>query len=131
MPRTESALLSKLSKSQITSTTYSGIFFIFSTYLPTYGLSTYSNLTDQDAAHLRITLQEKSDITEEVLTEVSVFFGMLYHLIEIFKGYDDFADELSEYFIITQWQSSSYTKSESEFGSAPSGLSFQFGFKST
>lgn len=74
--------------------------FLLSTFTASYGLSSYSNLTDQDAKHLRITLQEKSDLTEEVLTEVSVFFGMLYHLIEIFKGYDDFADELSEYFII-------------------------------
>ncbi|KAF8165029.1 hypothetical protein B0H34DRAFT_855483 [Crassisporium funariophilum] len=52
------------------------------------------NLTDQDAAHLHITLQEKADLIEEVLTEVSVYLGMLYHLIEAFKGHDDFADEL-------------------------------------
>jgi hypothetical protein len=54
------------------------------------------NLSDQDALHLRITLQEKGDLTEEILTEVSVYLGMLYHLIEIFKGHDDFADELSK-----------------------------------
>ncbi|KAF9057415.1 hypothetical protein BJ165DRAFT_1334998 [Panaeolus papilionaceus] len=52
------------------------------------------NLSDQDAAHLHITIQEKSDLIEEVLTEVSVYLGMLYHLIEVFKGHDDFADEL-------------------------------------
>lgn len=94
-------------------------------------LSFLSNLTDQDAAHLRITLQEKSDLTEEVVTEVSVFFGMLYHLIEIFKGYDDFADELSEYFIIIQHHSNSYGKLGSESRSASSCLSFQFGIEST
>ena len=33
---------------------------------------------------------------EELLTEISVYLGMLYHLVEVFKGYDDFADELSE-----------------------------------
>jgi len=32
---------------------------------------------------------------EEVLTEISVYLGMLYHLVEVFKGQDDFADELS------------------------------------
>ncbi|KAJ3516201.1 hypothetical protein NLJ89_g1274 [Agrocybe chaxingu] len=52
------------------------------------------SLSDQDAAHLHITLQEKADLIEEVLTEVSVYLGMLYHLIEVFKGHDDFADEL-------------------------------------
>ena len=36
---------------------------------------------------------------EEVLTEISVYLGMLYHLIEAFKGHDDFADELSTLFI--------------------------------
>lgn len=55
-----------------------------------------SNMTDQDAAHLRISLQDKNDLTEEVLTEVSVYFGMLYHLIEVFKSHADFADELSK-----------------------------------
>jgi len=59
----------------------------------------YSNLTDQDATHLRITPQDKNDLTEEVLTEASVYFGMLYHLIEVFKGHADFADELSKYFL--------------------------------
>ena len=42
-------------------------------------------------------MQDKSDLIEEVLTEVSVYLGMLYHLIEVFKGHDDFADELSEH----------------------------------
>ena len=33
---------------------------------------------------------------EEVTTELSVYLGMLYHMVEVFKGHDDFADELSE-----------------------------------
>lgn len=33
---------------------------------------------------------------EEVTTELSVYLGMMYHMVEIFKGHDDFADELSE-----------------------------------
>ncbi|TEB35348.1 hypothetical protein FA13DRAFT_1910340 [Coprinellus micaceus] len=53
-----------------------------------------SNLSDQEAAHYYISAQDKSDLMEEVLTEISVYLGMLYHLIEIFKGHDDFADEL-------------------------------------
>jgi len=57
----------------------------------------HSNLSDQDVIHLHITLQEKADLMEEVLTEVSVYLGMLYHLIEAFKGHDDFADELSTF----------------------------------
>lgn len=32
---------------------------------------------------------------EEVTTELSVYLGMLYHMVEVFKGHDDFADELS------------------------------------
>lgn len=34
---------------------------------------------------------------EEVTTELSVYLGMLYHMVEVFKGHDDFADELSTY----------------------------------
>jgi hypothetical protein len=56
----------------------------------------HSNISDQQAAHLHISLQDRADLIEEVLTEVSVYLGMLYHLIEVFKGHDDFADELSE-----------------------------------
>jgi hypothetical protein len=58
-------------------------------------LSCCSSLTDADAAHLRISASEKSDFIEEVTTEISVYLGMLYHLIEVFKGHDEFADELS------------------------------------
>ncbi|KDR83412.1 hypothetical protein GALMADRAFT_235517 [Galerina marginata CBS 339.88] len=52
------------------------------------------NISDQQAAHLHVSLQDRADLIEEVLTEVSVYLGMLYHLIEVFKGHDDFADEL-------------------------------------
>lgn len=57
-----------------------------------------SNISDQQAAHLHVTAQERADLIEEVLTEVSVYLGMLYHLIEVFKGHDDFADELSQWY---------------------------------
>ncbi|KAF9055024.1 N1221-domain-containing protein [Hymenopellis radicata] len=52
------------------------------------------SLSDADVAHLSISLEDKSNVLEEVLTELSVYIGMLYHLIEIFKGHEDFAEEL-------------------------------------
>ena len=55
-----------------------------------------SGLSDADAAHFNISAQEKADFMEEVTTELSVYFGMLYHMVEVFKGHDDFADELSK-----------------------------------
>ncbi|KAH9853582.1 hypothetical protein C2E23DRAFT_777268 [Lenzites betulinus] len=51
-------------------------------------------LSDADAAHFSISPQERSDFLEEVTTELSVYLGMLYHMVEVFKGHDDFADEL-------------------------------------
>ncbi|OJT13078.1 Striatin-interacting protein 1 -like protein [Trametes pubescens] len=52
-------------------------------------------LSDADAAHFSISPQERSDFLEEVTTELSVYLGMLYHMVEVFKGHDDFADELT------------------------------------
>ncbi|KAG1773964.1 hypothetical protein EDD22DRAFT_976044 [Suillus occidentalis] len=52
------------------------------------------SLSDVDTAHFQITPTEKADFLEEVTTEISVYLGMMYHLIEIFKERDDFADEL-------------------------------------
>lgn len=54
-----------------------------------------SGLSDQDATRFNISQADKSDLLEEILTELSVYFGMLYHLIEVFKGHEDFAEELS------------------------------------
>ncbi|CCL99446.1 uncharacterized protein FIBRA_01464 [Fibroporia radiculosa] len=51
-------------------------------------------LSDTDAARFNISAQEKADFMEEVTTELSVYLGMLYHMVEVFKGHDDFADEL-------------------------------------
>jgi hypothetical protein len=53
-------------------------------------------LSDADIAHFNISVQDRSDLLEEVNTEISVYLGMLYHLIEVFKGHEDFAEELSE-----------------------------------
>ncbi|KAF7313579.1 hypothetical protein HMN09_00514200 [Mycena chlorophos] len=54
-------------------------------------------LSDADAEQYHISAAEKADFIEEVTTEISVYLGMLYHLVEIFKGHDDFADELMSF----------------------------------
>ncbi|KAJ3572645.1 hypothetical protein NP233_g2951 [Leucocoprinus birnbaumii] len=51
-------------------------------------------LSDQDAIRFNIGLADKANLLEEILTELSVYFGMLYHLIEVFKGHEDFAEEI-------------------------------------
>ncbi|TFK55880.1 hypothetical protein OE88DRAFT_1652388 [Heliocybe sulcata] len=52
------------------------------------------NMSDADTSRFNITPGEKADFLEEVITEISVYLGMLYHLIEVCKGHDDFADEM-------------------------------------
>ncbi|KAJ7068021.1 hypothetical protein C8F01DRAFT_1334094 [Mycena amicta] len=54
-------------------------------------------LSDADAEQYHISAAEKADFIEEVTTEISVYLGMLYHLVEIYKGHDDFADELMSF----------------------------------
>jgi hypothetical protein len=69
---------------------------ILSYYFTDVFVATCSSLSDADAEHFHISATEKADFVEEVTTEISVYLGMLYHLIEVFKGHDDFADELSK-----------------------------------
>jgi hypothetical protein len=79
-----------------------------------------SSLSDADTAHFQITPAEKADFLEEVTTEMSVYLGMMYHLIEIFKERDDFADELSGYYT---WNASAkLIMIGSEHGSAVTSL---------
>ncbi|KAF8270983.1 N1221-domain-containing protein [Lactarius quietus] len=52
------------------------------------------SLSDADVARIQLSAEERSDLMEEITTEISVYLAMLYHLIEVFKGHDDFADEL-------------------------------------
>ncbi|KAK7061485.1 Striatin-interacting protein 1 [Favolaschia claudopus] len=54
-------------------------------------------LSDAEATHFHISPTEKADFIEEVTTEISVYLGMLYHLVEIFKTHDDFAEELMSF----------------------------------
>jgi hypothetical protein len=86
-----------------------------------------SSLSEQDAIHFQISAQDRADILEEVTTELSVYLGMLYHVIEVFKGHDDFADELSKYPLR---YSSLYlhTPLSSEFGPATARLPHQHCF---
>ena len=58
-------------------------------------LTARSGLQDQDLEHFNISVQDKNDLVEEVTTEISVYLGMIYHIVEVFKGHEDFADELS------------------------------------
>ncbi|KAF7433326.1 Factor arrest protein 11 [Pleurotus ostreatus] len=48
--------------------------------------------TDVDRYHLSV--DERSDVMEELTTEIHVYLGLLYHIVEVLKGNDDFADEL-------------------------------------
>ncbi|KZT12541.1 N1221-domain-containing protein [Laetiporus sulphureus 93-53] len=52
------------------------------------------SLSEAEAKRFNISEQEKMDFMEEVTTELSVYLGMLYHMVEVFKSHDDFADEL-------------------------------------
>ncbi|KAH8118350.1 hypothetical protein DFH11DRAFT_1540546 [Phellopilus nigrolimitatus] len=52
------------------------------------------SLSDADAFRFSISPAEKQDCIEEVNTELSVYFGILYFLIEVLKDSDDFAEEL-------------------------------------
>ena len=84
---------------QVPNTIYYGtgvLVYIDGVLLTHVFLYTFSSLSDADAAHFHISATEKADFIEEVTTEISVYLGMLYHLIEVFKGHDEFADELSE-----------------------------------
>ena len=57
-----------------------------------------SNLADSDMAHFNLSNAEKQEFVEEICTELSVYLGMLYFLIEVFKGDDEFGEELSRSF---------------------------------
>lgn len=53
-----------------------------------------SSLTDADLQRLGITEAEKQESLDDINTEVSFYCGMLYFLVQIFKGDEEFADEL-------------------------------------
>ena len=49
-----------------------------------------------DTQHFNISAAEKQESLEEVNTEVAVYCGMLYFLVQVFKGDDEFGEELSK-----------------------------------
>ncbi|KAJ8523011.1 hypothetical protein ONZ45_g544 [Pleurotus djamor] len=51
-------------------------------------------LSDSEADRLHISGDERSDFMEELTTEIHVYLGLLYHIVEVLKGNEDFADEL-------------------------------------
>ncbi|EJD01434.1 uncharacterized protein FOMMEDRAFT_126353 [Fomitiporia mediterranea MF3/22] len=53
-----------------------------------------SSLSDGDCYRFNISPQDRQDCIEEVNTELSVYFGILYFLIEVLKDSDEFAEEL-------------------------------------
>ncbi|TFY81816.1 hypothetical protein EWM64_g2205 [Hericium alpestre] len=53
-----------------------------------------SALSDTEVINIGLAPEQRSEFLEEITTEISVYLAMLYHLIEVFKGHDDFADEL-------------------------------------
>lgn len=52
-------------------------------------------MSDAEVTKVGIPAEQKGELVEEVITEISVYLGLLYHLIEALKGHEDFADELS------------------------------------
>jgi len=60
---------------------------------------------------------------EEITTEISVYLAMVYHLIEVFKGHDDFADELSKPSIFENREHARTVPSE--YGSSAASLFLQ------
>lgn len=61
-------------------------------------------------------------------TELSVYLGMLYHMVEVFKGHDDFADELSEQCRLPRVHDANIlVRQISESGTTAPGLSVQCG----
>lgn len=53
------------------------------------------NWTDQEASKINISAYDKAELIDEVCTEISIYLGLLYHAIEVTKGDDAFAEELS------------------------------------
>ena len=52
--------------------------------------------SDQEASKIDISAYDKAELLDEVCTEISIYLGLLYHVIEVLKGDDDFAEELSK-----------------------------------
>ena len=54
-------------------------------------------LSDADAERFGISLVERAECIEEINTEISIYLGMMYLMVEVLKELDDFSEELSEH----------------------------------
>ena len=54
------------------------------------------SLSDAEAFRIHISPADKQELIEEVNTELSIYLGILYLLVEVLKDSEDFADDLSE-----------------------------------
>jgi hypothetical protein len=52
--------------------------------------------SDLEASKINISAYDKAELIDEVCTEISIYLGLLYHVIEAVKGDDEFAEELSK-----------------------------------
>lgn len=60
----------------------------------------FSTLSDEEAFRIQLSPADKQELIEEVNTELSIYLGILYLLVEVLKDTDDFADDLSAYQIL-------------------------------
>ena len=61
-----------------------------------YTLQFLRSLSDAEAFRIHISPADKQELFEEVNTELSIYLGILYLLVEVLKDSEDFADDLSE-----------------------------------
>lgn len=56
----------------------------------------FSNLSEFDVRRLNITEAERQESLLDLEWEISCYCNMLYFMVQIFKGDDEFGDELSK-----------------------------------
>lgn len=88
--------LSVLSKFAMPNTTLSGgcSRYLCRSSLPNH--LRFSNLSEFDVRRLNITEAERQESLLDLEWEISCYCNMLYFMVQIFKGDDEFGDELSE-----------------------------------
>jgi hypothetical protein len=53
------------------------------------------NWTELELLDLKISSHDKGELLEEICTEISIYLGLVYHVVELLKGEDPLAEELS------------------------------------
>ena len=54
-----------------------------------------SSLSDLRLEALRISVEQKTELIEELTTELSMYLAMLYTMLEVFRGDETISEELS------------------------------------